>query len=249
MASKQKLLLGDSYKLIKDRPDNSIDLIVTDPPYKIKKTIAGGESELAKSIQKMNNELKHENITKGIDVKILDDFIRIMKKPNIYIWCNAEQIPMYIDFFVNKHNCKMDILIWQKTNAAPTFNNKYLTDKEYCLYFRKGGFCQPRIYSDAKTVYTQPINIADKKIYKHPTIKPLNIIKTIISNSARAGDVVYDPFMGSGTTGVACKELDLDFIGTELNEKWFKVAQERILDTAVSSINNNQTTIYDFFKN
>lgn len=59
MASKQRLLLGDSYKLIKDIPENSIDLIVTDPPYEIKKTIAGGENELAKSIQKMNNELKY----------------------------------------------------------------------------------------------------------------------------------------------------------------------------------------------
>ncbi len=139
MASEQKILCGDSYKLIKDIGNHSVDLIMTDPPYEIKKTKAGGSSNLARSIQKMNDELEQENITAGINETILDDFMRIMKKPNIYIWCNAEQIPMYINFFVNKHCCKMDILIWQKTNAAPTFNNKYLTDKEYCLYFRRGG--------------------------------------------------------------------------------------------------------------
>ena len=79
----------------------------------------------------------------------------------------------------------MDIIIWNKTNALPLFNNKYLSDKEYCLYFRKGGYCSPKCYEDAKTVFLYPINIKDKKKWKHPTIK----LEALIRNSSRENDM------------------------------------------------------------
>ena len=218
----------DCYEAIKSIPDNSIDLIVTDPPYMIENTKAGGESKLAKSIQVMNDEIENNNLTNGFDIKILDEMVRVMKNINLYIWCNHKQIPMYIDYFVNKLKCSFDILIWHKTNAMPLFNNKYLTDKEYCLYFRKGGYCNPNSYEEAKTVYYQPINSKDKKQYGHPTIKPLNLIETIIKNSSHEGDIVLDTFMGSGTTAVACVETNRHFIGFELNPKFHKIACDRL---------------------
>ena len=119
-------------------------------------------------------------------------------------------------------------MIWNKNNATPLFNNKYLTDKEYCLYFRKRGYCQPANYNDAKTVFYQPINIKDKRKYNHPTIKPLNIIETIIRNSSKEGQTILDPFMGSGTTGVACINENRNFIGYELNKEYFNIAQNRL---------------------
>lgn len=244
--SEQKLYLGDSYKLIKEMPDNSIDLIVTDPPYEI--TTGGKDNtRVGQNIRRVAEELKDNKITVGINEEILEEFMRVMKVPNIYIWCNIIQVPQYIEFFTIKNQCKLDILVWQKTNAAPLYSNRYLTDKEYCLYFRLGGYCQPTSYQAAKTVFQQPANKKDKDLYGHPTIKPLDIIKTLISNSARKGDVVFDPFMGSGTAAVACKDLDLDFVGIEINEKWYKVAQDRTDDAAVGNENKNQTTIYDFF--
>lgn len=135
---------------------------------------------------------------------------------------------MYIDFFVNKNNCSFDIIIWNKTNAMPLFNNKYLTDKEYCLYFRKGAYCNPSCYEDAKTVYYQPINVSDKDKFNHPTIKPMNIIETLIKNSSKPNEVVADFFMGSGTTCVACKNIGRKYIGFEINEKWFNIAKDRL---------------------
>jgi len=134
-----KLYNADAYKVLKSIPDKSIDLIVTDPPYLIDNTNAGFNTPLSKSIQLMNNELKSGILTEGITNDILEDFVRVCKNINIYIWCNHKQIPQYLDFFVTKNGCKFDILIWNKTNATPLFNNKYLTDKEYCLYFRRGG--------------------------------------------------------------------------------------------------------------
>lgn len=223
-----KLLNGDCLELLKTIPDKSIDLVVTDPPYQIDNTTAGGQSNLAKSIQKMNNEIEANKLTKGFNVLVLRELVRTMKKINCYIWCNGKQIPMYIDYFVNKLGCVFDIIIWNKINAMPLFNNKYLTDKEYCLYFRKGGYCNPQSYDKAKTVYYQPINIKDKRQYGHPTIKPLNIITNLIENSSNENDIVLDPFMGSGTTGVACKNLNRNFIGIELDKNYFEIAKKRI---------------------
>lgn len=219
---------GDCLEILKTIKDKSVDLIVTDPPYQIDNTKAGGKSDFARSFQKVNDQLEHHNLTNGFNKNILDEFVRVVKNINIYIWCNKKQIPMYIDYFVNKHKSSFDIIIWNKKNAVPTFNNKYLTDKEYCLYFRKGGYCNPKKYEKAKTVYYQPINAKDKKLFNHPTIKPFNIIKTIIENSSREGDVVLDPFMGSGTTGAACAELGRSFIGVELDQKYFYIAKNRI---------------------
>lgn len=223
-----KITCGDSYKLIKELPDKSVDLIVTDPPYLIENTKAGGHSNLAKSIQGMNNELANGILTQGINEEILDEFMRVMKVPNIYIWCNHKQIPMYLDYFVNKHKCSFDIIIWVKTNAMPLFNNKYLTDKEYCLYFRKDAYCNPQSYEEAKTVYFQPINISDKQLFEHTTIKPINIIRTLIKNSSKENDIVLDCFMGSGTTAVACQETNRQYIGFEIEPKWVKVANDRL---------------------
>ena len=235
----------DSYKAIKGIPDKSIDLIVTDPPYLINNTNAGGNSELSKSIQKMNDELTNGTLTNGITNDFLEELYRVMKKPNIYIWCNHKQIPQYLDFFVSGKGCSFDILIWNKTNAVPLFNNKYLTDKEYCLYFRKGGYCNPKNYEDAKTVMEEPINIMDKKMYKHPTIKPLQFITKLISNSSQENDLVFDPFIGSGTTAVASKELGRNYIGFEIDKKYYEISKDRI--NGIDA--RGQTSIFTDFDN
>lgn len=227
-----KLLQGDSVELIKQIPDGSVDLIVTDPPYQIDCTRAGGKGSLSRSIQGMNDQILADNLTQGFDKSILSEMVRVMKKINVYIWCNHKQIPMYLDYFVKEQGCAFDVLIWNKTNATPLFNNKYLTDKEYCLYFRKGGYCNPASYEKAKTVFFEPINAKDKALYLHPTIKPLHIIATLIENSSKEGDLILDPFMGSGTTGHACQILKRDFIGIELNPKYYEIAKERIESAA-----------------
>ena len=223
-----------------------IELVIIDPPYLIKNTKAGGKSKLAKSIQGMNDEIANKNLVSGFDTSILDEIVRVMKTPNIYIWCSKDQILMYMDYFVNQQGCAFDILCWYKTNAMPLFNNKYLTDKEYCLYFRKGGYCQPANYEEAKTIFMQPINIKDKRKYGHPTIKPLDIIETLVKNSSKEGDLILDCFMGSGTTGVACKKLDRNFIGVEIDPVFYKTAKDRIEKTYSTKEAPRQMTIFDF---
>nr|DAE02434.1 MAG TPA: adenine-specific methyltransferase [Siphoviridae sp. ctsUY14] len=221
---------GDCLELMKDIPDKTIDLIVTDPPYNVSATNDGGTINKVKKLNKSLKDLVETNITNGYDIETLgEEFMRVMKEPNIYLWCNKTQIPEYFKFYVEKYKCKFDILCWHKNNALPTYSNKYLSDTEYLLYFRKGkGKCFPKSYEDAKTYYIAPINHKDKKKYKHPTIKPLDITEKVIKNSSKENDIILDPFMGSGTTGVACKQLNRNFIGIELLEEYFNIAKERI---------------------
>lgn len=226
---------GDCLEILKTIPDNSIDLIVTDPPYEINATGRGGSIN---DIKKMNISLKEINdvkIDKGYKFEEINrELIRIMKNINIYIWCNKKQIPDYFNLYINELGCKFDILCWHKTNALPAYKNKYLSDTEYCLYFRKNGYCDPsqtkeeERYENAKSFYLSPLNHKDKQKYSHPTIKPLEFIEKLIKNSSKEGEMVLDCFMGSGTTGVACKKLGRNFIGIEIEKEYFDIAKNRI---------------------
>jgi len=227
-----KIYNEDSLIGIKKISDNSIDLVVIDPPYDIcTKGGKKGKSELGKQIKALESELINNNLTNAYDYSILDDLVRVMKVINIYIWCNGRQIPTYIDYFVKKLNCKMDILIWGKTNPMPLYSNKYLNDKEYCLYFRDGGLCQPSCLNDARTIYMSTSNMKDKRKYGHPTIKPLELIRKIIRNSSNENDVILDCFLGSGTTAVACILEKRKYIGFEIDKKYYDIAIKRIAET------------------
>lgn len=223
---KSTLYLGDCYEYLKTIPDKSIDLIITDPPYQI---VAGGSGG-AFGADKRNYHKAVKTLSDGITNNVLDELVRVLKKINIYIWCNKNQLKQYINYFEEK-GCTTDLLTWHKTNPVPTCNNKYLSDTEYLLFFREKGVQVYGNYQTKKKYYLSSTNKEDKKLYKHPTIKPLEIIKNLVINSSQMGGVVLDPFMGSGTTGVACKELNRQFIGCEINEDYYEIAKRRINNT------------------
>lgn len=220
---------GDCLEFLKDIPDKSIDLVVTDPPYLLETDGAGifgtksenygGERYVMKNIDFMKN---------GVSEDVLDELCRVLKKINIYIWCSQKQLPIFYKYFVEKKKCNWNLLTWHKSNPLPTCGNKYLTDTEYCLFFREKGVKVYGEYTTKLTYYVTPINSQDKKKYGHPTIKPLDIIQNLIINSSLEGDTVLDCFVGSGTTGVACINTNRNFIGIEIDEQYFNIAQERI---------------------
>ncbi|WRK54643.1 site-specific DNA-methyltransferase [Coprobacillaceae bacterium CR2/5/TPMF4] len=137
----------------------------------------------------------------GVDNTVLDELVRVMKKVNIYIWCNKEQLLQYMEYFKDYN---LELLSWHKTNPVPTCNNKYLSDTEYLLFFRENGVKIYGSYATKRKYYVTPTNKVDKQKYNHPTVKPLDIIENLIINSSQEDDVILDPFMGSGTTGEAC---------------------------------------------
>lgn len=109
-----------------------------------------------------------------------------MKKINIYIWCNKEQLVQILNYF-NDKGCFLDLLTWHKTNPIPTCNGTYLSDTEYCVFAREKGVKIYGSYQTKKKYYITPCNVEDKKLYGHPTIKPLNIIENLVINSSVEG--------------------------------------------------------------
>lgn len=212
---------------LKKIDDGAVDLVVTDPPYLLEIS-GGGTSRLGRSVKGAHKELKENNLDMGFDAAILDELMRVMRKPNIYIWCSAKQIPLYLDYFVKERDCKFDILLWWKTNPPPLLNNKLLGDKEYCLYFRRGGYLKIANYEDGGTVYRSAMPVSDKERWGHPTIKPLPFIERMVRNSSKDDDIVLDPFMGSGTTAVAAVQQGRRYIGFEINAEYYKSAERRV---------------------
>lgn len=214
---------GDCLQLMKSIPDKSIDLVVTDPPYIIDNKGGGLYTQEDKQYVK-----QLEGIKDGFSTEVLDELCRVMKKINIYIWCSQKQIVSLIKFFVESKKCNYNLLTWHKTNPVPACGNKYLTDTEYCLFFREKGVKIYGEFSTKFTYYVTPLNYKDKKLYKHPTIKPLNIIENLIINSSQEGEVILDPFLGSGTTAVACVNTNRHYIGFEIDKNYFEIACKRL---------------------
>ena len=102
------------------------------------------------------------------------------------------------------------------------------------LFFREKGVKVYGSYQTKRKFYVTQTNKKDKDKYKHPTVKPVEIMENIITNSSQEGETVLDCFMGSGTTGVACVNTNRRFIGMEKEEKYFEIAKQRIEDAAFS---------------
>jgi len=208
-------------------PDHSVDLVVMDPPYELETTGAGA---FGNDHREYHSELTP--ISEGISDEVLEKICSKMKNINIYIWCNKTQILQYLNFF-DKKGCNMDILTWHKTNPTPTCGNKYLSDTEYVLFFREPGVKVYGSYNTKKKWYVSGLNTKDKKVYNHPTIKPMEFIRNMVINAIPDDKedsriVVMDPFLGSGTTAAVAKELGQDYIGFEIDPVYYQTAIERI---------------------
>ncbi len=214
----------DCYEAIKQLPDNSIDLIISDPPYEIEVAHSSGIFGIDKKLSYQ----QIADISNGYDYKILDDFVRVLKRINLYVWCSKRQIPTLLDYFVTQRKCRYNIITWHKSNVIPATNNCYMPDTEYCLFFRERGAKLYGTPTTKRTYYVTPTNKADKQRFGHPTIKPLEKIQNFLLNSSGGGGIILDPFAGSGTTGVAAKNNDRQYILFEKDETRYLQAENRL---------------------
>lgn len=249
-----QIYLADCYQAIKELPDNCIDCIYTDIPYLYSQG-GGGNSELGQrtakkrlelmglketlydkslsgsDLMKLANKEKHTadvvSIEEGIDLSVLNEFCRVMKKINIFIWCSKLQIADILNYFIAK-GCNYEILVWCKTNPTPATNNVWLPDLEYCLYFRECGILLNDGYEFKSKYYISPANKKDKDRFNHPTIKPLELVERHLKHATQENDIVVDFFLGSGTTAVACKNTNRQYLGFEIQANWYKIAKDRL---------------------
>lgn len=218
---------GDCLEIMKNIPDKSIDLIVTDPPYKL--TSRGGSGT-------MGGYWKEEKAKKGVIFdnnsisckEYLPEFYRILKdKTILYLMCNNTNLQEMINVATQSGFKFVKSLIWEKGNKI--CGRYYMNCFEYILLFRKGGD-KPIKNCGTPDILKVPIkkqkDINGKNL--HNTEKPVELMKILIENSSDENDIILDPFMGIGSTGIASKELKRNFIGIELDEKYFKIAKEGI---------------------
>ena len=217
----------DCLNAIKNIPDMCIDLVVTDPPYKL--TSRGGSGT-------MGGYWKEEKAKKGIIFdnnsisckEYLPQFYRILKDKSIlYLMCNNTNLQEMINVGTEVGFKFVKSLIWEKGNKI--CGRYYMNCFEYILLFRKGGD-KPIKNCGTPDILKVPIkkqkDINGKNL--HDTEKPVELMKILIENSSDEKDIVLDPFMGIGSTGIASKELNRTFIGIEINEHYFNIAKERI---------------------
>ena len=247
-----QLYQGDCLEVMNQIPDNSVDCIITSPPYD--------------NLRDYNNSCVWNF---EIFKKIAKELTRVLKKGGVIVWIvndstikgsesgsSFKQALFFKEQGLNLH----DTMIWFKPNCFNFgSNNCYKQSFEYMFVFSKekpknlhliedvptklGGkkLKGVRKHADGtrdivpdfvckehkKRYNVWSINVESKN-YGHPAVFPLSLVKDHIISWTNENDIVLDPFMGSGTTGVACKHLNRNFIGIELDPNYFEIAKNRI---------------------
>lgn len=223
---------GDCLELLKTIDDNSIDLILTDPPYELKNG-GEGKSELSKRTTKLKTDIEFMSNSFDMD-NVFTEFMRVCKEPNMLIFCSNRQIEKILHWFSDK-GVTTTVLCWVKPNPIPSANGNHLSDIEYCIYVRGKGvtFNNDVPFDYKRKAYISPLVSPINRF--HPAQKPGELLKRYIELHSNVGDTILDPFMGSDSTGVWCKKLDRNFIGFEITDKYFDIATQRIDGTTVKA--------------
>ena len=220
------LLNQDVREVFKTIPDNSIDLVVTDPPYKTTSRGNAGNSGgmLQKEINKKGQVFKHNNIKPQ---EYIPELYRVLKDgSHCYIMTNHVNLQEMLNVATESGFKFIKCLIWDKGNKI--MGQYYMSSFEYILFLRKGKAKKINHCGTADILRVPNIKTKGEDGQNlHDTEKPVELMKIMIDNSSQEGDIVFDPFMGIGSTGVACLELNRRFIGVELDEQYFPIAKHR----------------------
>ena len=209
------LIHGDCFVLNKQIPSESIDLIVTDPPYGMN-FVSNGRKEKYRPIE---NDDNLDWLTDWFD-----DQYRILKNnSHAYVFCSWHNIDV---FKKESERCGFklkNILIWHKNSQGQgDLLGDYAPQYEFILYLNKG-----RKELNGKRV-SNIIKCPKTGNSNHPTEKPVNLIQFLISKSSNKGDLVLDNFFGSGSCAIACHNLGRRFIGHEIDKERFDMANKRV---------------------
>jgi len=134
-------------------------------------------------------------------------------------------------------NLSFDVLVLYKLNPVPAFNNSYMNDLEYIVFLRSKGayFSSKEGYKCYKKVFETTIGHSNNV---HPNQKPIELIKNLIKVSSDKNHLVMDCFMGSGTTGIACKEEGRPFVGFELIPEYVEMSNNRYKSHSIKKLNS-----------
>lgn len=206
------LMQGDCLERMKEIPDGSVDMVLTDIPY-------GEVNQKSSGLRKLD---RGNADTCNINLEqMVNECVRVCRG-SFYIFCGTEQISELVRLF-KSHKLTTRLGAWEKSNPSPMNGDKlWLSGMEFCVFARK----PKAVFNERcqKALWKNPVGRS--KI--HPTEKPVALMERLIKASSKEGETVLDFTMGSGTTGVACVNLNRKFIGIELDNYYFDTAKRRI---------------------
>ncbi len=232
-----RLYNDNCLKAMKSIKDSSIDLIITDPPYNLGNFMQERDTNLHKMRDNFFATAGWDNMNFDDWTKSMDSFFqessRVMKKGGSMIVFMAIIKVESIIKLAEKHGFYYKTTgIWHKTNPMPrNMNLHFVNSTESWIYFtyktRTGTF-----NNDGKCLHdfveTSVTPYSERKYGKHPTQKPIKLMEYFVRVLSNDLDTILDPFMGSGSTGVASIINNRNFIGIELNEDYYKISKDRI---------------------
>lgn len=222
-----QLFNEDNLIALKNMEKESVNFVVTDPPYNISKP---------NHFDSMNRQgIDFGEWDKNADLfSWISHLNRVVKRNgSVFVfndWKNLGDISKELD--ENGFETK-DVVRWVKNNPMPrNRDRRYVVDYEFGIWAVKKG--SKWVFNRQNDSYDRPeiksglTPKSEKKWGSHPTQKPVSVMEEIIKRHSNEGDVILDPFMGSGSTGVASLNLNRDFIGIELSKEYFDIAKNRI---------------------
>ena len=229
------ILRADSREIIKRIPDNSIDFILTDPPYNLGQHSTGNIPLPGRTA--MNNDVAEWDMIDFNPEEWADEFVRILKPTgNLFIFTSYNQLGRWYNCLDHKFDTS-NFMIWHKTNPAPKiYKAGFLNSCEmiFTCWNKKHTWnfiSQAEMHNFIESsICMRPERLSNPK---HPAQKPVAILRKMIEIASNENDIVFDPFMGVGSTGVAALDLNRRFIGIELDETYFEASKKRI-DIALS---------------
>lgn len=232
--SKYLLINDDCFAILEKIPDNSIDLILTDPPYNIAKYSTGNLKFDWRS--DINNDLAEWDLEELQPSKLVGEFKRILKpNGNIFIFCSYNIIGEYHKVFDPQFDT-FQFMVWHKTNPVPNFRKtSFLNSCELIVAcWNKGHTWNFTNQKDMHNFIEAGICMGNERIKDangknlHPTQKPVSILKRIINIASNENDVVLDCFNGVASTGEAALSVGRRYLGIEIDKNYFEASQQRL---------------------
>jgi len=206
---------GDCIQLMKLLPNDAVEMTLTDIPYDVVNRDSNG----------LRNFDKTDADSKTFDLDVFVAEVVRVTKGSIYIFCSTEQVS-FLRAELIKHGLSTRLCIYEKTNPSPV-NGQYiwLSGVECCVYGKK----KKAVFNEhcKNTVWRYPV--VRKQL--HPTQKPLDLFRYLVKVSSNAGDTVFDPCVGSGTTPVAAKMEGRNYLAFDLSEEYVAITKKRIEET------------------
>jgi DNA modification methylase len=227
----------DSLKILELMQESSVDLILTDPPYNLGKFMHDRNTNMGKLRENHFSATNWDNLDYPEWYNNLDIFFKNAAKitkvgGSMIMFMSLMKVETVVEL-AEKHGFYYKTTgIWHKKNPMPrNMNLHFINSTEGWIYFtykkRRGTF-----NNDKKAVHdffeTGLTPKSEKEYGGHPTQKPEELISHFVKLLSNKGDLVLDPFMGSGTTGKVCKDLGRKFIGIEISPKYYQVARKRM---------------------